>query len=58
MEDVNETRIRSSQNQKKKGRGAFVKMENGYFTRSAFENLDIVVGFVLFVVPSQDWYFA
>lgn len=33
-------------------------MENGYFTRAAFQNLDIVVGFVLFVAPSQDWPFA
>jgi len=29
-------------------------MENGYFTRAAFENLDVVLDFALFVVPSQD----
>jgi len=42
----------------KKKKRAVVKMENGYFTRAAFQNLDIVVGFVLFVAPSQDWPFA
>lgn len=55
MEDVNVRRVRSSQNQEKR---AVVKMENGHFTRTAFENLDVVLDFVLFAVPSQDWPFA
>ena len=33
-------------------------MENGHFTRTAFENLDVVLDFVLFAVPSPDWPFA
>jgi len=33
-------------------------MENGHFTGTAFEDLDVVLDFVLFAVPSQDWPFA